>query len=198
MVTMDLDGNVIPARKMRKPVIFTSMEEAEAQTGYFQLNAFKITSELAEIVYGYMSENGMITISRENNAKSSWNDYTFKFTLRRYRAGYAYLTDQSAVGYHNCDRPTFSGVKTTGIIDDPEEVYRSLSPDQAKMLRWHNERPRRTPDFYQMYFWIARKYPKHILLMNYTTESPRKGNGASSGKGFVESLQPPREWLSDD
>lgn len=134
--------------------LYCSAEEAEARTGYFDVQSVKITVELARQIRSYLTRENLVTHQGVNQAHTSDNTYTCKFCLKIYqdygqgRSGaYAYIDGRGAWGYRK--------------HMDSKKVAERMSDLEAK-----------TPSLKQIYFWICQKYPDQILWLNFSVEKP--------------------------
>lgn len=132
-------------------IIFVSKEEAEQKTGYFFVDSILITCSLYEKIDEYINKNGLMTYCRSNLAKTSNNTYTLNFTLKHY--------------YNRPDKPKnyISKGGALGIYSKARDAI----PIVFEALQ------KRSPTIEDMYFWIARKYPSHILWMKYSMEKKK-------------------------
>lgn len=146
----------------RKVVIFTSREDAERETGYFDVSSLMVSESLEEILLRFIQKNGLATYTQVNQSKTGFIYNTLNFTLKTYHSDEkrAYLTSNGRRGHFKSlkDRPQDNGEKPkiTLTSDRPHREYARLK--------------KVTPKFDQMYFWIAKKYPKDILWMSYSFE----------------------------
>ncbi|MBB6262702.1 hypothetical protein FHS77_003290 [Paenochrobactrum gallinarii] len=137
-----------------------------------------ITWDLADKLYGFVA--GLSTFSQPNQAKTCHNTYTLNFTLKRYHdpeKRRAYLSKPGAIGYYKHTLKT----KRYRINPGHPDSYVSVHPPKEEDLKKFEDLQERTPSLEQMYFWIARKYPRDILWMDYSMKDPfakdEDGNG---------------------
>jgi len=133
---------------MKKNVIYKTQEEAERKTGFFHVYDIKITKELGDKILNFMIEKEILVYDHPSSAGRAWIYYTTKFSLRKY-GSFFYIsyrrTNAKRSRYDGC----YSGSKN--------------NPDMADKI---------TPTLNEMYFMIAKKYPKHILYLDYSDKDP--------------------------
>lgn len=157
----------------QKIVIFRSKEEAEAATGYFSVSSIMITMKLSDKISMFIQKNGLQTFSQPNQAKTSRNSYTLNFTHKRFDSynetkPRAYLSKPGAVGYY---KQTIETRRSRVNPGRPDSFMVEHKP-QEHALKEFQALQERSPSLEQMYFWIARKYPREILWMEYSMEDP--------------------------
>lgn len=163
-----------------KKVLFGTKEAAEAQTGYFRVSSLMITSELADKISSYISNNKLSTYSQPNQRKTCWNTYTLNFTLKRYHwdanktfsrthdaeKQKSYLSKPGAIGYYKSTLKTRKYRINPGSLDS----YVSVHPPSAESIDTFEALRARSPTLEQMYFWIVQKYPNDLLWMDFSME----------------------------
>ncbi len=155
------------ARKFKQPIVLhTSAQEAKAATGYFSISSLMITDDLGKRVEDYLTQNKLVTWTGQNQAHTSWNTYTVNFKLchycREHYAEHPYYLISHGGAYGDYNRFRGTKLEKSGFLSDwnnrrREEMYR---------------KEKSTPTTDQLYFWIAKKYPRGILGMSYHTKDP--------------------------
>lgn len=144
-----------------KVVLYTSREEAEAETGYFKVTRLMLSEDLEARMKAFLQERKLETWLCETQTGTGWHHHTLTFRLTLYHDPdkRAYLSDQGALGSYKSAARKPEPPKGGFTIGDPVARHREYLDLKA-----------RTPAFDQMYFWIAAKYPRDILWMDYELE----------------------------
>lgn len=158
-----------------KVLVFASPEEAEAKTGYFSVSSLMITPYLTEKITSFIYRRRISTFSRANKAKTSHNIYTLNFTLKRYDSK-SYIQSGGAIGYYKSTLETVTYKINPGHKGERISVYPPREEDLSEFASLQE----RSPTMMEMYFWICRKYPDHILWMKYA-DKPVQGLFGNSG-----------------
>lgn len=133
--------------------IFRTEAEALSKTGFFSIESVKITAPLGGLIEAYITDAKLATHRGVNQAHTSTNTYTAQFCLKQYnvldnktqeRKQFAYIDGTIAWGH----------------------LYQ-YGKDRHEAMRKKSEA---TPSLRQMYFWICRKYPQHVLWTNCSFE----------------------------
>ena len=168
--------------RLQKPVIFTSKADAERETGHFSVFTMKITSELGGKISRYLGEARLRTWIRQNKAQTSDNEYTIKFCLRRYQHRRFDILEQK-VTYGDLKRDGVKPVIRKYRVGNKIEKY--LDPNEENVARY-KYLSENTPTLTELYFWICRKYPRHILAMGYNKiPFPSSSEWPSSDDDFI-------------
>lgn len=165
--------------------IYTSRADAEAKTGHFSLSSVKITTDLGIKISEYLRHEGFVTHDGVNQRHTSQNTYTLRFCLKMYsftdkssgeHKHYAYLDGSGRYGYmyQYGDDYKYAYVEDAPIGERHKKVYTGAASAKIEKLRAH------TPSLEQMYFWICRKYPAHLLWADcsHNPPDPRWGFGS--------------------
>jgi len=133
-------------------VIFLSKEVAEKKTGYFSVDSILITRSLYKKIAEYTRKNQLETWHGSNQAGTCHNTHTLNFTLKY---------------YHNFSSKPKIYISNRGALGPYNKMYKEYPESAPISLEKLQEK---SPTIEDMYFWIARKYPKDILWMKYSFE----------------------------
>lgn len=157
---------MLGAKLPKNVVIYTSLNEAQSETGYFSISTMMITPELSSRVSEFIRKERLETFSQINKKKTADCTYTLNFTLQRYLDGSkSYLSGRGAVGYYKHTLKITRSRINPG--HDSECVFVHHPSDEA--IEKYEALVARTPTLMDMYFWICQKYPRHLLWMDYST-----------------------------
>lgn len=156
-------GDSARGQGRRKVVFFTSREAAEAETGFFRVSNLMLSEDLEARMKAFIREQGLETWVCETQTKTGWHSHTLNFRLTTYQDPdkRAYLSDRGALGSYK-----------SAAVKPAEPSGGFMLVDRTKRHQKYLDLKERTPEFDQMYFWIAAKYPRDILWMDYTLERP--------------------------
>lgn len=155
--------------------IYHSLAAAKQKTGHFSLYSIKMSQELGLIVLDFIRREGLVTHTGVNQRHTSDNTYTSRFCLKMYAvhekktntyAHYAYLDGRGALGYmyQYGEDEKLQRVEGAPLGKTWQMVHTGEASRKIEELR------ARTPTLEQMYFWICRKYPEHVLWVNCSHE----------------------------
>lgn len=148
-------------------ILYNTKEEAEAETGYFNVYNIKISPIVSSKIRSYISRMDISTYIRRNMADTSWNTYTINWTLREY-SKFSYISTPGHWG----DYKKIKEIEETvgGQVDNCFEkgsldyMLNSIKLSDISKVRSLKEN---TPDINKMYFWISKKYPDGVYSVKY-------------------------------
>lgn len=167
-------------RQPNVPVIFTSAEEAQKRTGKFSVFSLKISSRLARLILEYIRKEGLSTWNRDNKAKTSYNTYTLKFTVREYTStDYAWISTGGRAGRL---KSTLMRHYFQQSEEEKAANIRRPIPRETRSVERYNATLLKTPSLTELYFWIAKKYPTEVLVVNCSFDSADSFAGDANGR----------------